>query len=140
MNHNQLKDLILSLTDGELDPENQRVARRHLESCEECRHEMDDWKKLSGVLFRKIPIQKNPYFTQKVLRAIKEEPLPSRERPLWNWLVPSLGFGVAAVLLFTSFLPPSELVSADDILTTNGVVAESVSVEDFIDYQGEGEV
>jgi len=140
MNHNQLKELVYSLFDGELDPANQQEAKKHWESCEECRDEVKDWEKISHLLFQETTLQENPYFAQKVMRALEDENPPSPARSLWDWLIPSLGFGVAAVLLFLSFFPTSEIISADDFLTANGAAAESVSVEDFIDYDGGGEL
>lgn len=50
MEHQKIKELISSYYDGELDEENKRTLKRHLEECPECRKEFEEMGKLEEAM------------------------------------------------------------------------------------------
>jgi predicted anti-sigma-YlaC factor YlaD len=57
MDHQKIKELISSYCDGELDNGQKRVIEKHLEQCEECRHEYEEMGKFEEVM-RKMQFRK----------------------------------------------------------------------------------
>lgn len=119
MSHEELKELVFALRDGEaLAPEARGEAERHLAACGECRDAVASWEKASKTLFSKPAVEPSEEFTRAVLRRVRsvEEPVAWTSR-LWA-LVPRLvaaGALAAAVALMLSPRTQKEVSTAQPI-------------------------
>lgn len=77
MSHEEMKELVFALRDGEtLAPEARAEAERHLAACGHCRAAVVSWEKASQALFAKPVVEPSEEFTRAVLRRVRsvEEP------------------------------------------------------------------
>lgn len=92
MDHQKIKELISSYYDGELDEEQKKLVKSHLEECSECRKEFEEMGKFEEVMSR-MALKKPPkeawqmYWTSVYNRL---------ERGI-GWILFSIG---AIILLF----------------------------------------
>ena len=108
MVHNDYKEMLPARSLAALDSADDRVLSDHLETCAECRRELDEWNAVAAALALSAPAQEpSPEVREQILSSIaKEETSPSTPRvvpfnaPAKNaWS--SLGsFGAIAAALF----------------------------------------
>jgi len=117
MNCQNIRELIDSYVDGELDLVNHLEIEKHLAACDACDAAYKNRQALSAAFDSSLnfgapaSLRKS---IQKELREISSEPKPKR---IWHWGWLATATAVAAVLLLTLFvfrLSPS----SDDVLAT----------------------
>ena len=106
MNHEQLRDALPALHDGELGAEERKEILAHLEGCTDCREAFQRWERIAGTFFRppeKPSRAETEFFVQKAMERLdSEESLANAGWRLWaenRLMLPVLGLGLAAVLL-----------------------------------------
>ena len=92
MEHQKIKELISSYYDGELDEENKRTLKRHLEECPECRKEFGEMGKLEEAM-SKMELKEPP----KEVWQIYWTSVYNRLERRIGWILLSIG---AIILLF----------------------------------------
>src|SRR6185295_2706879 len=113
MTHNDYKEMIPAHALSALDAAEGRVLTVHLESCDECRRELDDWQSTTaGLAFEASPLEPSSRVKQRILtqvRALKIDVQPSKVVPfvqpvrsVWSSFG-SLG-AIAAAILFVGVL------------------------------------
>lgn len=89
--------------------------------------ENQDWEKIARVLFQKKEDKPGDYFVDAVMAKLE----PGPKQSIFSWLVPSLGFGVAVLFLFSTFLPGNEDLSMSDLMISNG---QTYTFDQLLDY------
>jgi anti-sigma-K factor RskA len=102
--HDELKELIAAYALGAVPPEEIRVIRAHILSCEECMAEADGYVDATGALALAVdPVELPAGFEERVLAAVREDrraPVPEgRRRRRWS-RGPVLAAAALAVALF----------------------------------------
>ena len=92
MNHQKIKELISSYTDGELNQELKKKIEKHLESCPECRKELEEMRKFEEVMSQ-MELKKPPGEVWKRYWASVYNRLERRI----GWILLSIG---AMIILF----------------------------------------
>jgi anti-sigma factor RsiW len=107
MEHDEIRSLIHSYADGELDAINLRLVADHLQSCADCRRAEQTILDLRTALRDSAPAFSAPTNLRKKIRAdIRRETAGDSERKSsWSWLSFALGTACAVLLLGTIFLP-----------------------------------
>ncbi|MBQ2592218.1 MAG: zf-HC2 domain-containing protein [Candidatus Riflebacteria bacterium] len=110
------KEQLMLFVDGELDPIESNEIRSHLAVCENCRHEVEDFRldlKAEALLREKVSSAfEKRSVSNKIMEAIKAEPRiaasknTSTSSSLWlNWffkfMVPALAIAIALFMFFT---------------------------------------
>lgn len=123
MNCQDIRELIDSYSDGELDLVNHLEIEKHLAACDECEAVYKNRKALSGAFDESFKFSAPASLRksiQKELREISSDPKPKR---IWHWGWLATAMAVAAVLLVTLFVfrpsPPSEDVLATEIVSNH---------------------
>lgn len=124
MRHEEMKDLVFALRDGEpLAPEARREAERHLAACGECREAVASWEKASKTLFAKPVVEPSEEFTRAVLRRVRsvEEPASwtSRLSSLFPRLLVAGALAAAVAVMLVprgtqTEVPAAQPVEAED--------------------------
>ncbi len=91
----------------------------------------DLWTRISNALFRKADVPPSEIFVSRVMARIEEF---DREQALENnwlrWLVPSFGFGFAALLFAVTFAGTRTELSAETLLLADkGAEAQWIFAE-----------
>lgn len=73
MTHDEFKDKVLMLHDGELPAGERPEVERHLASCAECRAALDGWKAAARTFFRKPAAEPSEAFVAAVMARIDTE-------------------------------------------------------------------
>lgn len=122
MNCQDIRELIDSYVDGELDLVNHLEIERHLAACDECDAVYKNRTALSAAFDESFNFSAPASLRksiQKELRDVGSEPKPKRIWH-WGWLATA---AVAAVLLVTIFVfhstPPSDDVLATEIVSNH---------------------
>ena len=126
INHDQLRDALELLHDGELGAQERAEVLSHLEGCHECQEVYQRWEQLSGIFFRSlmkpIPAQ-TEFFVQRVMERLNSsDPAPSVG--WWPWLedhcmVPALSMGLVAALLSILMVRPESIAPTDALFLIN---------------------
>lgn len=123
MNHEQLRDALSALHDGELGAEDRKEILAHLERCSDCREAHQRWQRISGTFFRapqKPSRAETEFFVQKAMERLESE--ESRTSAGWRrWvedrlMLPVLGLGLALVLLSILIMRPESVAPPDALL------------------------
>jgi anti-sigma-K factor RskA len=138
--HDELKELIAAYALGAVPPEEIRVIRAHILSCEECMAEADGYMDAAGALALAVdPVELPAGFEDRVLAAVREDrraPVPEvRRRRRWS-LGPVLAAGTVAVALF-AVLTAGLLDARSDLSQHEGVLAALLH-GDGIEVEGSG--
>jgi anti-sigma factor RsiW len=123
MNHEDFKKNLFALYDKELPDSECREVLAHMEDCLECRQAYTNWKTVAKKFFGSVHPQTSELFVQGVMGRLKTPTRTGRakRRPIViRWLVPALGFGVAALLFFISLPPQEPLISTESLLLASG--------------------
>ena len=113
MNHESMKELIFALYDGESSPSDREKALAHMRTCVECRQIAQRWETMGKRLFRVPPPPVPETFVQSVMDKIQDqEELQTGETwwPAARWLIPALGFGLAALLFSLAPIPQDPFI------------------------------
>ena len=92
MDHQQIKELISSYYDGELDDEQKIIIKKHLEDCPECQKEFEEMGKFEEVM-DKMELKKPP---KEVWQVYWSSVYNRLERRI-GWILLSIG---AIIVLF----------------------------------------
>jgi hypothetical protein len=113
MNCEATRDLAAEIALGIADGRERAEALRHLSTCAECRHEVEQLSQVADELLMLAPVQEPPVgFESKVLGALGTQRPPRGRRarslsPGWlsaRWLAPRLGPALAAVAVTAAAL------------------------------------
>jgi len=130
MKHDEIKQKLFALIDGPLSEQERALVEEHIPSCHECAKALEEWQKISGVLFSLPAFSEaaEDQFVSKVMaRLSPASDLESQAAPSrWNtlqWLVPLAGSAVAAAWVFFAVLPGtpglSSTASAENFFSDN---------------------
>src|SRR6185369_17588143 len=108
MVHDDYKEMIPARALSALDAAQERVLNEHLESCAECRKELEDWQATAAALsLTPDPSEPSPQVRERILSEVRKdlssstpEVVPFPKRNLWSSFG-TLG-AIAAVVLFAA--------------------------------------
>jgi len=110
MVHDDYKEMIPARALSALDAAEERVLNEHLESCAECRKELEDWQATAAALsLTPDPAEPSPQVRERILSEVRKDltanVIPLRSTPRRNvWSsFGSLG-AIAAVVLLTALV------------------------------------
>ena len=110
MAHEDYKEMIPARALSALDAAEERALNEHLENCDECRKELEDWQETAATLAVVAdPAEPSPKVRERILSEVRKElatseviPFRSTSRNIWRSFG-SLG-AMAAVVLFTALI------------------------------------
>ena len=110
MVHEDYKEMIPARALSALDATEERALNEHLENCDECRKELEDWQATAATLAVVAdPVEPSPKVRERILSEVRKElatpeviPFRSTSRNVWRSFG-SLG-AMAAVVLFTALI------------------------------------
>jgi anti-sigma-K factor RskA len=108
MVHEDYKEMIPARALSALDAAEERALNEHLENCDECRKELEEWQETTATLaVTADPVEPSPKVRERILSEVRKElstpeviPFRSTSRNVWRSFG-SLG-AMAAVVLFTA--------------------------------------
>lgn len=108
MVHEDYKEMIPARALSALDAAEERALNEHLENCDECRKELEEWQATTATLAVVAdPVEPSPKVRERILSEVRKElttpeviPFRSTSRNIWRSFG-SLG-AMAAVVLFTA--------------------------------------
>src|SRR5689334_7574785 len=107
MVHDDYKEMIPARALSALDAAEERALNEHLESCSECRKELEDWQATAAALsLASDPAEPSPQVRERILSEVRKDlsadviPFKAPSRNLWSSFG-SLG-AIAAVVLFAA--------------------------------------
>jgi anti-sigma factor RsiW len=107
MNHDEIRELIHSHVDGELDLINAREVEQHLRGCDECSRAAEQIRVLHEALTSNAPAYRAPAHLRRNIRKVLRREANVSERTLSSWLTLATGAAFAiAVLGFVFFQMP----------------------------------
>ncbi|MBC8358379.1 MAG: zf-HC2 domain-containing protein [Candidatus Aminicenantes bacterium] len=118
MDHQQIKKLISSYYDGELDEEQKKIIKKHLEDCPECQKEFEEMGKFEEVM-SKMELKKPPKEAWKIYWTSVYNRLERRI----GWILFSIG--VMILLFFGGYKMVEEIIKDPSIsfLLKAGILA-----------------
>ena len=127
MNHEELKDKLHALHDGEISPGERAELLAHLSVCSSCRLEHERWERIAGAFLRAAPPpaqSETEIFVGRVMARIHAE-LPEETAAPWSWagmrwMAPALGFALAMAFLLAMWPGPELIAPEDAALLTEG--------------------
>jgi hypothetical protein len=103
-----MRDLTAELALGIVDGEERAEALRHLSTCAECRHEVEQLSQVADELLVLAPVREPPAgFESRVVKAMGLERRPRGRLARWltpRWLAPRLGPALAAAAVTAAAL------------------------------------
>ena len=110
MVHEDYKEMIPARALSALDAAEERALNEHLENCDECREELEEWQATAATLSVVAdPVEPSPKVRERILSEVRKElatpeviPFRSTSRNIWRYFG-SLG-AMAAVVLFTALI------------------------------------
>ena len=110
MVHEDYKEMIPARALTALDAADERALNEHLENCDECRKELEEWQATAATLAVVAdPVEPSPKVRERILSEVRKElatpeviPFRSTSRNIWRSFG-SLG-AMAAVVLFTALI------------------------------------
>ena len=110
MVHEDYKEMIPARALSALDAAEERALNEHLENCDECRQELEEWQATAATLaVAADPVEPSPKVRERLLNEVRKElsapeviPFRSTSRNIWRSFG-SLG-AMAAVVLFTALI------------------------------------
>ena len=118
MDHQQIKELISSYYDGELDEEQKKIIKKHLQGCPECQKEFEEMGKFEEVM-SKMELKKPPKEAWKIYWTSVYNRLERRI----GWILFSIG--VMILLFFGGYKMVEEIIKDPSIsfLLKAGILA-----------------
>ncbi|MDE1976932.1 MAG: zf-HC2 domain-containing protein [Elusimicrobia bacterium] len=136
MKHENFRELIDEMRDGDLPDQLKKEFAAHLSACDACRRDYERRLSLVRRLFRPAEAPSAAQveaFTRAVMEKIPGQadaaaPRMGAWRNLW-WIVPSLGFALAALILALRRGAPALMVPLDSqlLIGSHSTVAEMVA-------------
>ena len=127
MNHEELKDKLHALHDGEISPGERAELLAHLSACSSCRSEHERWERIAGAFLRAAPSpagSETERFTARVMARIHAELSEETASPWYQagmrWMTPTLGFALAMALLLAMWPGPELPAPEGAALLTEG--------------------
>ena len=110
MVHEDYKEMIPARALSVLDAAEERALNEHLENCDECRKELEEWQATAATLaVIADPVEPSPKVRERILSEVRKDlatpeviPFRSTSRNIWRSFG-SLG-AMAAVVLFTALI------------------------------------
>lgn len=110
MVHEDYKEMIPARALSALDAAEERALNEHLENCDECRKDLEEWQATAATLAVVAdPVEPSPKVRERILSEVRKElsapeviPFRSTSRNIWRSFG-SLG-AMAAVVLFTALI------------------------------------
>jgi anti-sigma-K factor RskA len=110
MVHEDYKEMIPARALSALDATEERALNEHLENCDECRKELEEWQATAATLAVVAdPVEPSPKVRERIMSEVRKElatpeviPFRSTSRNIWRSFG-SLG-AMAAVVLFTALI------------------------------------
>src|SRR6478672_12789482 len=102
MEHDEIRSLIHSYADGELDAANIRLVENHLESCADCRAAEQGIRSLRAALTNSAPAFRAPASLRKKIRADLGRETATERQTAWPSF--SLALGTACALLLVGLV------------------------------------
>lgn len=110
MVHEDYKEMIPARALSALDAAEERALNEHLENCDDCRKELEEWQATAATLAVVAdPVEPSPMVRERILSEVRKElsaleviPFRSTSRNVWRSFG-SLG-AMAAVVLFTALI------------------------------------
>ena len=110
MVHEDYKEMIPARALSALDATEERALNEHLENCDECRKELEEWQATAATLAVVAdPVEPSPKVRERILSEVRKElatpeviPFRATSRNVWRSFG-SLG-AMAAVVLFTALI------------------------------------
>src|SRR6185503_18642822 len=147
MTHNDYKEMIPARALSALDAADDRVLTDHLASCDECRHELDDWQTTAaGLAFEAPALEPSARVKQKILTQVRELKVEVKTSNVVQFAQPrktvwssfgSLG-AIAAAILFVGVLVYAGLLWKENRALQSqlqSLVAENKRVSDDLSLQ-----
>jgi anti-sigma-K factor RskA len=128
MAHEDYKEMIPARALSALDVTEERALNEHLENCDECRKELEEWQATAATLAVVAdPVEPSPKVRERILSEVRKElatpeviPFRSTSRNIWRSFG-SLG-AMAAVVLITALI-----VGLVVLWRENGVVKDDLA-------------
>jgi hypothetical protein len=137
MNENHILDVLDGTPPGKLDDSQMRVIRGHVKDCTSCARAYDAALLLSNVIHARteVTIEPSPFFTTKVLAAVREQQANSMPVMLRLWrsasvLVSSMAVTTAALAVLSVVVPGT---GSSETVTMSPYSAEAVILNDEAD-------
>ena len=134
MVHEDYKEMIPARALSALDAAEERALNEHLENCDECRKELEEWQATAATLAVVAdPVEPSPKVRERILSEVRNElsapeviPFRSTSRNIWRSFG-SLG-AMAAVVLFTALIVGLVVLWREN----NAVKEDLAKVNEFI--------
>lgn len=123
MNHQNLQDQLPLYLDAELPETERSEIAKHLPSCPDCQTKLKHMDAIRGALRPKTPLPYSEWFVASVMKRL--DALETKQAPVstgWQlpkWLVPTLGYGLAFLLLIVAVTHQESLVNAETVLLSD---------------------
>jgi len=99
--HKEIHDLLDLAVAGALNPDEQRRVQLHLQDCEACRNELDEWTRLTSAL-KRLPTPQVPSgLLLRTHRLLKIHKAAAENRG--NYLFPGLLIAFSWIAMFVNF-------------------------------------
>ncbi|MBI4388104.1 MAG: zf-HC2 domain-containing protein [Candidatus Omnitrophica bacterium] len=122
MDHQSIKEKLLSYKDPELSTAEREQITLHLTSCEDCRSAFARWEAVRSK-FKALPsARSSEAFVNQVMARLdaleKVEPtiVVSEQRPFLRWLLPLTGYAFAFFLMILAITHQEQQVNTDAVL------------------------
>jgi len=127
MDHDNLRDRLPALHDGELGRKERTELLAHLAACAECRADQERWERVAGAFLRPPPPPtpaETAAFVRRVMARLRPQAPPEAGVP-WpgafiRWMSPALSFGLAMALVFIMWSGLKSAAPTDVLLLING--------------------
>ncbi len=128
MDHTQVQKRLLDFQDAELSEQERRQMGQHVQSCQECRRQLEHWEKTRQALSHSLEVLPSEAFLNQVMSKVEAipayEPVVRRRWlgrltfPIPERFYPEFGIAAAALVLLAlaSFQKNQGLVSAEGLL------------------------
>ena len=121
MDHETIKDNLLTFRDAELPSAQRQEIQAHLQACEDCKNILARWDVAAAEFKQTSLLPASGVFVNNVMGRLaaleKEMPSPAPRR--WsfvNWLLPLLGYGLAFFLIFLAISARETSVNTGTVL------------------------
>ncbi len=110
--------LISLFVDGELKESARQRLEEHIESCDECKQALQDFRRLREIGSHSKGFSVNPYYLTRVRAAIDRKPAPAPDASVIEarLLIPVLGVLVTVLVILFSISEPEKPLASDDYL------------------------
>jgi anti-sigma factor RsiW len=117
MTHEKMKEKLCAYYDRELLADEEQLLRRHLETCSECRDEVDEWRRMDQLLV--FPAQADTEeFVAKIMARLPRPKANTANKWIvdWGWQILALAGAAASLLVLIGRQPRETPPSLDAVL------------------------